>query len=59
MKALDVLPYHNMGEVKYENLGMEYPLKGMEPLTKDDAIYAREIILKAAKRRRQDDLTKA
>lgn len=59
LKALDVLPYHNMGEVKYENLGMEYPLKGMEPLTKDDAIYAREIILKAAKRRRQDDLAKA
>lgn len=59
LKALDVLPYHNMGEVKYENLGMEYPLKGMEPLTKDDAIYAREIILNAAKRRRQDDLTKA
>ena len=55
LKALDVLPYHNMGEVKYKNLGMDYPLQGMEPLTKDDAVYAREIILKAAKQRRQDD----
>lgn len=55
LKALDVLPYHNMGEVKYENLGMEYPLKGMEPLTKDDAIHAREIILNAARRRRKED----
>ena len=58
LKALDVLPYHNMGEVKYKNLGMDYPLKGMEPLTSQDAIYARNIILKAAKRRRQDDAAK-
>ncbi|MCI5806456.1 MAG: radical SAM protein, partial [Clostridium sp.] len=59
LKALDVLPYHNMGEIKYEKLGINYPLKGMEPLTNQDAIYAREIILKAAKRRRQDDAAKA
>jgi hypothetical protein len=30
IKALDVLPYHTMGVVKYENLGMEYPLKGVD-----------------------------
>lgn len=54
LKALDVLPYHNMGEVKYKNLGMEYSLKGMEPLTKDDAIHAREIILDGARRRRKE-----
>ena len=58
LKALDVLPYHDMGEVKYEKLGIDYPLKGMKPLTNDDAIKAREIILKAAKRRRQDDAAK-
>ena len=45
IKALDVLPYHTMGLPKYENLGMEYPLKGVEPLEKSDAIKAREIIL--------------
>ena len=33
LKALDVLPYHTMGEVKYENLGIPYPLKGVEPAT--------------------------
>lgn len=55
LKALDVLPYHNMGEVKYQNLGMEYPLKGMEPLTNEDAIKAREIIIQGAKRRRKED----
>lgn len=59
LKALDVLPYHNMGEVKYENLGMEYPLKGMEPLNKKDAIHAREIILNGARRRRKEDAAKA
>ncbi len=45
IKALDVLPYHTMGEVKYENLGMEYPLKGIPPLDKKDAIKARDIII--------------
>jgi pyruvate formate lyase activating enzyme len=35
LKALDVIPYHNMGEVKYKELGLEYPLQGMNaPSTK-------------------------
>ena len=58
LKALDCLPYHSMGVVKYKNLGIDYPLKGMKPLAKEDAIHAREIILAAAKRRRQDDAAK-
>ena len=45
VKALDVLPYHTMGIPKYENLGMEYPLKGVPPLEKADAIKAREVVL--------------
>ena len=45
IKALDVLPYHTMGVTKYENLGIPYPLKGLEPLSKKDAAKAREIIL--------------
>ena len=52
VKALDVLPYHEMGEVKYKNLGIEYPLKDMPALKKDDAIKAREIILKGIKDKR-------
>ena len=35
VKALDMLPYHNMAEPKYENMGLEYPLKGIEPATKE------------------------
>ena len=30
MDALDVLPYHTMGVPKYESMGMEYSLKGVE-----------------------------
>ena len=52
LKALDVLPYHDMAIPKYENLGIEYPLKGVSPLTKEEAINARNIILKALKEER-------
>jgi len=52
VKALDVLPYHNMGEVKYENLGIDYPLKGVNPLNKEDALAAKKIILEGIKKTR-------
>ncbi len=54
VKALDVLPYHEMGEVKYKNLGIEYPLKNMPALKKDYAIKSREIILKGIKDKRNE-----
>ena len=47
VKALDVLPYHIMGIVKYEELGIPYPLKGVEPTTKAQAAEAKKIILAA------------
>lgn len=53
IKALDVLPYHTMGAVKYENLGMEYPLKGVKALSKQEAVKARNVILRAYKQKRQ------
>ena len=43
--ALDVLPYHNMAIPKYKELGLKYPLEGIEPLTKEEAIIARNFIL--------------
>lgn len=45
VKALDVLPYHDMGKVKYEKLGMDYPLKDVPPMSKEGAIEAKKIIL--------------
>lgn len=44
IKALDILPYHTMGVVKYENLGIDYPLKGVPALTKEQGHAAREIV---------------
>ena len=49
LKALDVLPYHTMGVPKYESLGMDYPLKGIEPLSKEDAIEARNVVIQGMK----------
>ena len=49
IKALDVLPYHDMAIPKYENLGIEYPLKGIPPMQKEDAINARNIIIESFK----------
>ena len=51
MKALDVLPYHDLGKTKYESLGMDYPLKDIKPLDKQDAIRAREWIMAGIKER--------
>ena len=49
LKALDVLPYHTMGITKYKQLGIEYPLEGIESLPKEKAIDARTFILEGIK----------
>jgi len=49
LKALDVLPYHNMGEAKYLELGLRYPLSGMPSLAKKDAEIAKAHILEGIK----------
>ena len=49
IKALDLLPYHNMAISKYENLNIEYKLKDIPPLTKEQAMKARLTIFKAYK----------
>ena len=47
--ALDVLPYHNMAIPKYDSLGIEYSLKNTPPLSKEEAIDARNTIFMAMK----------
>ena len=47
IKALDVLPYHIMGISKYKELDLPYPLEGVEPATKQQAMDAKKIILTA------------
>ena len=46
VKALDVLPYHIMGVSKYQELGIPYPLEGVEPATRKQAVEAKKSILK-------------
>lgn len=52
VKALDVLPYHTMGKVKYQNMNIPYPLEGVEPLSKESAIEARKIIIDGMRKSR-------
>lgn len=54
VKALDVLPYHSMGKVKYENLKMDYPLKDTREATKQEAVAAKNIILQAYKKHKKN-----
>ncbi|MBQ7923751.1 MAG: pyruvate formate lyase-activating protein [Clostridia bacterium] len=44
VEKVEVLPYHTMGVVKYEKLGMEYPLKGVEAPTKERVENAKRIL---------------
>ena len=52
LKALDVLPYHTMGVNKYKELGIPYPLDGLDPLDKQDAAKARAIIMDSYRKHR-------
>ena len=52
LKALDILPYHTMGEVKYAKLGMEYKLKGVPAMEKEKALEKKKVVLAGVKRRR-------
>lgn len=45
LKALDVLPYHDMAKPKYAELGIDYPLADTPPLPREAAINAKNLIL--------------
>ena len=44
VEKVEVLPYHTMGEVKYQKLNMDYPLKGVNPPTKERVLNAKTIL---------------
>lgn len=54
LKALDVLPYHTMGESKYEKLGMEYKLKGVPAMDKGKLLEKKEVILEGIRKCRAE-----
>lgn len=52
VKAIDVLPYHDLGKFKYQQLGINYPLKDAPVVSEEEAKEAKSIILKAIKKYR-------
>ena len=52
VKALDVLPYHTMAIPKYKQLGIPYPLENVPQATKEQALQARDEILRGIKEER-------
>jgi len=54
LKALDVLPYHTMGEAKYKKLGTPYNLKGVPAMDKDKVVEKKQVILEGIKKRRAE-----
>ncbi len=54
LKALDVLPYHTMGEVKYKKLNMEYKLAGVPAMDKTKIPEKKAVILDGIRKRRQE-----
>lgn len=43
IKKVELLPYHVMGVLKYKELGIEYPLKGIEQLSNERIAVAEKI----------------
>lgn len=54
LKALDVLPYHTMGAVKYEKLGIEYKLKDVPAMDQKTVIEKKKVILDGIRARREE-----
>ena len=44
VQAVEVLPYHGMGETKYKKLGIKYALEGMKPPSAERIANARKIL---------------
>ena len=44
VERVEVLPYHSMGTVKYEKLGLEYPLKDVQAPDKERVAFAKAIL---------------
>lgn len=44
VEKIEVLPYHNLGAYKWEELGMRYPLEGVEAPSADHVVRAERIL---------------
>ena len=48
VERMEILPYHTLGIYKYEQLGLDYPLKDTEPLAAERAKEEKERALQKA-----------
>ena len=46
VEKVEILPYHTLGIFKWEELGLEYGLKDVEPPTAELVAHAKEILIK-------------
>ena len=44
VKKVEILPYHTLGLFKWENLGIDYPLKDYKTPTKEEVEKAEKIL---------------
>ncbi len=44
VEKVEVLPYHTMGEIKYKKMGIEYPLRGVNPPAPERIENAKKIL---------------
>jgi pyruvate formate-lyase 1-activating enzyme len=49
VEKIELLPYHTMGVVKWEQLGWDYPLKDIEPPTAEEYQHAKEVLIRGVK----------
>ena len=46
IERIEVLPYHDLGVYKWEQLGIPYTLSDVKPPTKKSVLHAQEILMK-------------
>ena len=44
VEKIEILPYHDMGRFKWEQLGLVYPLDGVPVATQEDVQRAKHIL---------------
>ena len=44
VQKVEILPYHDLGRFKWEELGLKYELDGVPPATPEDVSRAKDIL---------------
>ena len=54
VEKVELLPYHVMGVAKWEQLGWDYPLAGVEPPTPDEYNHSKEVLVSGIRQGRKE-----